>query len=211
MIQMQSTLGVADNTGARSVMCIKVLGGSKRRYAGIGDIITYNQSIAEYENMYAAIFAIIVFSVVFIMLLERLAIHPVFGHGALHAVEQGLLAVGFLQEIECAVLHGFNRHRHITMAGEKDNGDCGSPQIEFHLQLEPAHARHTNVEQQAAVELGAPGTQKIIGRGKRGSLEALGFKQPDEGVAQGFVIIHQVDDLFRRRCLRFQGRSPGAG
>ena len=37
MIQMQSTLGVADNTGARSVMCIKVLGGSKRRYGGIGD------------------------------------------------------------------------------------------------------------------------------------------------------------------------------
>jgi large subunit ribosomal protein L14 len=39
MIQMQSVLDVADNTGARSVMCIKVLGGSKRRYAGIGDII----------------------------------------------------------------------------------------------------------------------------------------------------------------------------
>ena len=39
MIQMQSTLSVADNTGAREVMCIKVLGGSKRRYAGIGDII----------------------------------------------------------------------------------------------------------------------------------------------------------------------------
>ena len=37
---------------------------------GIGDIITYNQSVAEYENMYAAIFAIIAFSVVFIMLLE---------------------------------------------------------------------------------------------------------------------------------------------
>ena len=39
MIQMQSVLDVADNTGARSVMCIKVLGGSKRRYAGIGDVI----------------------------------------------------------------------------------------------------------------------------------------------------------------------------
>ena len=39
MIQMQSKLGVADNSGARSVMCIKVLGGSKRRYAGVGDII----------------------------------------------------------------------------------------------------------------------------------------------------------------------------
>jgi large subunit ribosomal protein L14 len=36
---MQSVLDVADNTGARSVMCIKVLGGSKRRYAGIGDVI----------------------------------------------------------------------------------------------------------------------------------------------------------------------------
>jgi len=39
MIQMQSTLGVADNSGAKSVQCIKVLGGSKRRYAGIGDVI----------------------------------------------------------------------------------------------------------------------------------------------------------------------------
>jgi len=39
MIQMQTTLDVADNTGARSVMCIKVLGGSKRRYAAIGDVI----------------------------------------------------------------------------------------------------------------------------------------------------------------------------
>ena len=39
MIQMQTMLDVADNTGARSVMCIKVLGGSKRRYAHIGDVI----------------------------------------------------------------------------------------------------------------------------------------------------------------------------
>jgi large subunit ribosomal protein L14 len=39
MIQMQSKLDVADNTGARSVMCFKVLGGSKRRYANIGDVI----------------------------------------------------------------------------------------------------------------------------------------------------------------------------
>jgi large subunit ribosomal protein L14 len=39
MIQMQTTLSAADNSGARSLMCIKVLGGSKRRYAGVGDII----------------------------------------------------------------------------------------------------------------------------------------------------------------------------
>ena len=39
MIQVQTELSVADNTGARIVECIKVLGGSKRRYASIGDII----------------------------------------------------------------------------------------------------------------------------------------------------------------------------
>ena len=39
MIQMQTTLDAADNSGARRLMCIKVLGGSKRRYAGIGDVI----------------------------------------------------------------------------------------------------------------------------------------------------------------------------
>lgn len=39
MIQMQSMLTAADNSGARRVMCIKVLGGSKRRYATIGDVI----------------------------------------------------------------------------------------------------------------------------------------------------------------------------
>lgn len=39
MIQMQTNLEVADNSGARRVMCIKVLGGSKRKYASVGDII----------------------------------------------------------------------------------------------------------------------------------------------------------------------------
>ena len=39
MIQVQTNLDVADNSGARRVMCIKVLGGSKRKYASVGDII----------------------------------------------------------------------------------------------------------------------------------------------------------------------------
>lgn len=39
MIQVQSILDVADNSGARKVFCIKVLGGSKRRYASVGDVI----------------------------------------------------------------------------------------------------------------------------------------------------------------------------
>ena len=40
MIQMQTTLTVADNSGARKLVCIKVLGGSKRKYATVGDVIT---------------------------------------------------------------------------------------------------------------------------------------------------------------------------
>ena len=39
MIQMQSVLDIADNSGAKKVMCVKVLGGSKRKYASVGDII----------------------------------------------------------------------------------------------------------------------------------------------------------------------------
>ena len=39
MIQLQSMLNAADNSGARTVMCIKVLGGSRRRYATVGDVI----------------------------------------------------------------------------------------------------------------------------------------------------------------------------
>ena len=39
MIQVESRLSVADNSGAKEVLCIKVLGGSKRRFASVGDII----------------------------------------------------------------------------------------------------------------------------------------------------------------------------
>ena len=39
MIQTESVLNVADNSGAKKVLCIRVLGGSKRRYAGVGDVI----------------------------------------------------------------------------------------------------------------------------------------------------------------------------
>ena len=39
MIQVQTRLKVADNTGAKEIMCIRVMGGSNRRYAGVGDII----------------------------------------------------------------------------------------------------------------------------------------------------------------------------
>ena len=47
MIQTESYLDVADNSGARRVMCIKVLGGSHRRYARVGDIIKVDCSVAD--------------------------------------------------------------------------------------------------------------------------------------------------------------------
>ena len=51
MIQMQSILTIADNSGARSVMCIKVLGGSKRRYANIGDVIKVAIRAVSYTHL----------------------------------------------------------------------------------------------------------------------------------------------------------------
>lgn len=51
MIQMLTRLNVADNTGAKTASCIKVLGGSKRRYASVGDIIVVNVKTAIPEGM----------------------------------------------------------------------------------------------------------------------------------------------------------------
>ena len=50
MIQTQSHLQVADNSGAKEVMCIKVLGGSKRRYAGVGDVIVVSVKSASHKG-----------------------------------------------------------------------------------------------------------------------------------------------------------------
>ena len=50
MIQVQTELTVADNTGAKRVECIKVLGGSKRRYASIGDIIKVSVKLYQKEK-----------------------------------------------------------------------------------------------------------------------------------------------------------------
>ena len=47
MIQMQTYLDVADNTGAKQAQCIKVLGGTNRRYAGLGDIVVANLEVAK--------------------------------------------------------------------------------------------------------------------------------------------------------------------
>ena len=54
MIQMQTRLEVADNSGARKLQCIKVLGGSKRKYAGIGDVIVGFRSIDAYHAVTTA-------------------------------------------------------------------------------------------------------------------------------------------------------------
>ncbi|MSU76305.1 50S ribosomal protein L14 [Patescibacteria group bacterium] len=51
MIQPETRLGVADNTGAKEILCIKVLGGSRRRYARIGDVIVASVKIATPQGM----------------------------------------------------------------------------------------------------------------------------------------------------------------
>ena len=51
MIQMQTNLDVADNSGARRVQCIKVLGGSKRKYASVGDVIVVSVKAVSYTHL----------------------------------------------------------------------------------------------------------------------------------------------------------------
>ena len=51
MIQMQTRLNVADNTGAKEVMCIKVLGGSRKRTAGLGDVIICDRRRASFPDI----------------------------------------------------------------------------------------------------------------------------------------------------------------
>ena len=51
MIQAESRLNVADNSGAKEVLCIKVLGGSKRRYASIGDKIIVTVKAVSYTHL----------------------------------------------------------------------------------------------------------------------------------------------------------------
>jgi len=51
MIQVETMLGVADNSGAKRVQCIKVLGGTKRRYARVGDIIVITVKVAQPHSM----------------------------------------------------------------------------------------------------------------------------------------------------------------
>ena len=50
MIQMQTRASVADNSGAKEIMCIKVLGGSKRRYAHVGDVIVATVKVAQPDS-----------------------------------------------------------------------------------------------------------------------------------------------------------------
>ncbi|MEQ0669624.1 uL14 family ribosomal protein [Mycobacterium tuberculosis] len=51
MIQQESRLKVADNTGAKEILCIRVLGGSSRRYAGIGDVIVAEAAHEKRESV----------------------------------------------------------------------------------------------------------------------------------------------------------------
>lgn len=53
MVQMQTYLKVADNTGAKEIMCIRVLGGTRRRYASVGDIIVASVKKASPDGMVA--------------------------------------------------------------------------------------------------------------------------------------------------------------
>jgi hypothetical protein len=76
-------------------------------------------------------------------------------------IEQLLLVVGLLQEIDGTCTHGLDRQRHIAVPGDEDHRQDRADLVEPLLQLDAAHARHTDVEHQAARVFRLVGEQEL--------------------------------------------------
>ena len=79
----------------------------------------------------------------------------------LEPVDEVLVAKGFLQKIESAVLHGLDRHGDITVSGDEDHGNRVATQIQLFLELQAAHSRHAHVQDQATRLIGIVAGQKL--------------------------------------------------
>ena len=125
--------------------------------------------------------------------LERGAVARVALEGPLDAIDEILIAEGLLQEVEGALLHGLDRHRDVTVAGDEDDRNDGATQVELLLQLEPAHAGHAHVEHQATRLARLVGLEELARRGEGARREADGFQQETQGVTHAFIVVHDED------------------
>ena len=127
-------------------------------------------------------------------------------------VEQALVPERFFQEVEGAVLHGLHRQLDVAVAGDEHDRQAAAARDQGLLQLQPAHARHAHVEQQAAglVERGQAVLEVIRRRGVRLHGPAHGFEQEHQRAAERGVVVDQVDLPVRRHGRVFGHRREAS-
>jgi len=118
---------------------------------------------------------------------------------------------GLLDEVDRALLQRRDRHRHVAMAGDEDDRQTAAAAVQLLEQLQPAHPRHADVEHDAAGHLRTAHREEGLRRVVRGHGVAVGLEHPHEGIAQGLVVIDDMDDLFRRCGQLAQLRPPWVG
>lgn len=124
-----------------------------------------------------------------ITLIEQTPVVGIGGERTMDAVDQFLIAEGLLQEIECTMLDGFDGHRNIGMTADENHGDDRAAAIEFLLQIEAAHARHTHIEHETSGLIGLPVGQELLRRSERGRGQTRGFQQQTQLISHRIIVI----------------------
>lgn len=118
--------------------------------------------------------------------------------GLLHAVEQQLFVVGFLDEIHRPGLEGAHHDGHVGMAADEDHRQVDAARQQFVLHVQPAHAGHPHVEQDAGMAAALAGVEEVPALGEGPCLETDRFQQPDRRFEHALVVVDHVDQRFVR-------------
>lgn len=130
--------------------------------------------------------------------------------GLLHAVEQQLFVVGFLDEIHRTGLEGAHHDGHVGMAADEDHRQVDAARQQFVLHVQPAHAGHPHVEQDAGMAAALAGIEEVPALGEGPCLEADRFQQPDRRFEHALVVVDHVDQRFVRHSHRYPPVAPAA-
>ena len=113
---------------------------------------------------------------------------------AVHRRQQRFLVERFFQKVVRTAFHRLHCHRYVAVAGNEDHRPGVAARLQLFVQLQPAHARHADVQDQAAAAgRGLVAGEETFGAVVTGYLVVVAFQQPQQGVAKGLVVVDQVD------------------
>jgi hypothetical protein len=114
---------------------------------------------------------------------------PTLVQRAAQAAEQGLGAERFFQEVVGAVTHGFDRHRHIAVAGQQNHRQIGITLLHFGQQLQAAEPGHAHIAEDHPGKVRRQGRQAIFGAAEQLHLEPRQAQPLLDGVANAAFVI----------------------